>query len=68
MKRLIRSKQSKRFLREDGAWLQSSDGATEFPSVKAAQQHCSDRQLQDVEILVVDQNGVTKVPSHLKCT
>jgi hypothetical protein len=64
VKRLIRNKQSKRFFREDGAWLQSSDGATEFPSVRAAQQRCSDRQLDDVEILVVRQNGVTRLPSQ----
>jgi hypothetical protein len=60
--RFIRNTETRRFLRTDGVWLQSRHGATDFPSLTAAHKYCTEHRLTDVEIVLIENNGVTLVP------
>jgi len=51
LKRVIRSKDTGKFFK-DGDWTDSSDDATNFPSVAEAAQACSEYQMKNAELIL----------------
>lgn len=56
LKIVLQDRASKRFLGNDGAWVQGDENATEFPNVLTAFHHVEKNQWANVEIIFARKN------------